>query len=61
MAKGIVTIHVRPRKGHATILAMGKTPRDQSFIREIKPLAVKNIQDPEFKKELAVAIAEMLA
>lgn len=61
MAKGIATIHVKQRKGHPTIQAMGKTPRDQAYIKELVSLPCKKMSDESFKKEMAEAIAILLA
>ncbi len=61
MTKGIATIQIKGRRGHPTVLAMGKTPRGQNYIKELKALEVTQMADPNFKKELATAIAEILA
>lgn len=61
MPAGIGTIQVKTRKGHPTVMGMGKTPRGQNYLKVLKPLAVKDVSDPAFKAELEAAIKEMLA
>lgn len=60
MAHGIGTIEVKNRKGHPTVLGLGKTPRGQKFIRTRTALKVTSMSDPDFKKELAAAVDGML-
>ena len=61
MATGIATIQLKRRKGHPTILAMGKTPRGQSYLKEMRPLKVTSTKDKDFKKELAEAVKDLLS
>lgn len=61
MASGIGTVQVKRMKGKITVLAMGKTPKGQQFIREMRPLLATKVSDPDFKKELAAAVADLFA
>ena len=60
MAKSIGQIHVKRERGIMTVIGMGSTPRGQRFINARAALNVKTAGDPNFKKELAIAVSKML-
>ena len=59
MATGIGTVEVRKRHGVMVVVALGRTPRGQKYIKKELKLKAKSSQDPKFKAELATAVAEL--
>lgn len=61
MTAGIGTVHVKRSRGTLVLQGMGQTPRGQNFIRQTIDLESKTTEDPDFKKHLETAVAEMFA
>lgn len=54
------TIEVKRDHGKLTVIATGRTPRGQKYIKAKKALSVKSSKDKKFKEEMAAAVAELL-
>lgn len=61
MASGIGTVEVKKGRGGLILQGLGKTPRGQNFIRQVKALDVQSSRDPALKAHLKTAVAEMFA
>ncbi len=59
MASGFGTIQVKISRGTLTVQGMGETPRGQRYIRQSERLKASRISDPQFKSEMAAAIAKL--
>lgn len=53
-------IAVRKVRGHMVVIAIGRTPRGQSYIKGQKVLAATGVRDPDFKREMDAAVKELL-
>lgn len=60
MAVKAGTVEVRRSRGNLVVNALASTPRGTKFINGSKPLAVKHLQDKNFKSELDAAINELI-
>ncbi len=61
MTAGIGTVAVKRARGGLEVNGLGKTPTGQNYIKAREPLQVKSMADPQFKTELAQAVAKMFA
>jgi len=52
-------VHVKRQRDALTVQAMGQTPRGTRFIRKAEPLPNAKMGTPEFKRELATALAKL--
>lgn len=59
MSAGIGTLEIKRQHGKLVVVALGKTPRGQNFIKDYVPLTVEKLGDPKFKTELAAAVSKM--
>lgn len=61
MSSGIASVEVRKTKKGLEVLAMGRTPRGQKYVKAKKALEAKSPSDPKFKAELDSAIKELFS
>lgn len=59
MAKGIHSVHVRQTRGGLRVVALGQTPRGQTYIQLTLPMSAPRMRSKEFKKELAEAMDQL--
>ena len=55
------TIQVKRMRGKLVVIGMGKTGRGQAYIKRSVPIAAKRMTDPNYKSDLAAAVAELFA
>lgn len=55
------TIEIKKERGKLVVIGLGKTNRDQRYIRGRVPLTVESIADPKFKSEMAAAVEKINA
>lgn len=60
MSAGIGAVHVKREHGVMVVTGRGQTPKGKAFIKKTAQLKAKSPGDPNFKGEMAQAIAEML-
>lgn len=53
-------IAVKKERGHMVVIALGRTPRGQSYIKGRKVLVAQGVRDPDFKREMDAAVKELL-
>lgn len=56
MAIGIHSIQVRRERGKLTVVAIGKTPRGQSYIKHSLGMHASSMRDKEFKDEMSAIV-----
>lgn len=56
----VASVEVIRKRGTLIVQATGRTPRGQRYIKGELPLAAKTMKDPNFKRELATAMAQLL-
>ncbi len=54
------TIEIRQTRGHIAVVATGRTPSGQRYIKDTITLDVQVISDPKFKAQMADAVLELL-
>ena len=54
------TIEIRTARGQVVVVATGRTPSGQRYIKDTKTLDAKKIADPQFKVQMATAVLELL-
>jgi len=60
MAKGVQAIQVRKQRGKFVVQAIGRTGRGVKFIVAEEDIAATQVRSPEFKKDVAAAVAKLL-
>ncbi|MGB6873355.1 MAG: hypothetical protein WBE46_04345 [Dehalococcoidia bacterium] len=53
-------IIVKQERGVLVVIATGKTPGGQKFVKGRVPLKVKDLGDPKFKEEMRSAVVKLL-
>lgn len=54
------TVEIRRSRGKLIVQATGRTARGQRYIKGSVPLTVKSMADPNFKREMAAAVEQLL-
>lgn len=59
MSHHIATVHIRQQRGKLTVVAMGQTPKEQTYIRQSVPLLAHTFAAKDFKSEVAKAVEQL--
>lgn len=59
MASSINTIHVKRQRGKLVVQGDGRTVKGKRYIVQTVELTAKTPADPNFKSELAAAVAQL--
>jgi hypothetical protein len=57
----VSAIEVKRQRGRLVVVALGQTPRGQSFIKGIGVLNSREMTDESFKTDLAEAVKDILS